>query len=145
MPKFFYIYNKICRVQQMYPFFSHFFFCRSGVLPKRKKPEEFLELMTRAIQNTGLLWPLRARSQPPCRFYFGKIRGRFETLHEHPRQQFDDAIKLPYTTNLRRALMGVLIKDALISISLGNFTHIYTRSLSCISVHYFGKRLVNKT
>lgn len=56
---------------------------------------------------------------------------RFETLHAHPRQQFDDAVKLPRITNLRRALMSVLIKHILIPISLDKLcAYLYT--ISCI-------------
>ncbi|EGI65929.1 hypothetical protein G5I_05517 [Acromyrmex echinatior] len=71
-------------------FFS-FFFHSSGASPKRE--------ITKAIQNTGLLWPLRARSQPLCRFYFKETR-HFETLHEHPKQQFDDIFVSIYENTL---------------------------------------------
>ncbi|KYM84268.1 hypothetical protein ALC53_05360 [Atta colombica] len=77
-------------------FFFHFFFRNSGASPKREKSEELLELMTKAIQNTGLLWPLRTRSQP--RFYFREIR-HFKTLHEHPKQ-FDDTFVSIYKNTL---------------------------------------------
>jgi len=72
VPKFFYIYNKIRRAQRTYPSFFLIFFSVALELRQSEKPEELLELMTRAIQNTGLLWPLRARSQPSCRFYFAR-------------------------------------------------------------------------
>jgi len=140
VPKFFCIYNKIRRAQRTYPTFFLIFFSVALELRQSKKPEELLELMTRAIQNTGLLWPLRARSQPPCRFYFRETR-RFETLHEHPKQQFDDAVKLPRTTNLRRALMAVLIKDALIPISLGNFPCVKKIDLSYFLVRCYQEEI----
>lgn len=119
-----YLINSLIKLQsERICFFFHFFFRNSGASPKREKPEELLELMTKAIQNTGLLWPLRTRSQP--RFYFRETR-HFETLHEHPKQ-FDDTVKLPYY--FKANINGhIIINDTLILISLiGNL--IYTLNI----------------